>query len=186
VRDDGFEHVAHVEPGGRLLIEVDVAPGDRGLVQVPHQHLVLQRLRGKAIRGSDAEMVIRRADAELGEENVAQLRIVVLSRMDQDVRAEAIQRFAEAAHLAEVAARTRCALAEELVDVVPDVLRCLPPLRVLAILRRVARVEAVRQAVPAGAVQIAVVLLITRHGRRAVELEVDLDVRRRRGDRARR
>ena len=42
MREDGFEHIAHLEAWRVLLIEEDVAAGQRRLVQVPDERLLLQ------------------------------------------------------------------------------------------------------------------------------------------------
>jgi hypothetical protein len=45
VRDDGFEHVPHVQVVDVPLIEKNVASGDRRLVEVPNQNALLERQR---------------------------------------------------------------------------------------------------------------------------------------------
>jgi hypothetical protein len=47
--DDRFEHIAHLERVRVLLIEEDVAPGNRRLVEMPDQRLVLQRQLAEAV-----------------------------------------------------------------------------------------------------------------------------------------
>ena len=49
MRDDGFEHIAHLEAWRVFLIEKDVATRQRRLVQVPDERLLLQRQRLKAV-----------------------------------------------------------------------------------------------------------------------------------------
>ena len=50
VREDLLEHVAHLEVVRVSLVVVDVAPGERGLVQVPDQDLLIERQRVEAVR----------------------------------------------------------------------------------------------------------------------------------------
>ena len=49
VREDRFEHVAHLEAVLVALVVVDVAPGDRRLVEMPDQRLFLERQRGESV-----------------------------------------------------------------------------------------------------------------------------------------
>ena len=49
MREDGLEHVAHLEAVLVSLIVVDVAPGERGLVEMPDERLFLERQRGESI-----------------------------------------------------------------------------------------------------------------------------------------
>ena len=49
MRDDLLDHVAHLERVLVLLVDEDVAPGQRRLVEVPDQRLLLQRQRREAV-----------------------------------------------------------------------------------------------------------------------------------------
>ena len=50
MRDDRFEHVAHLEAVRVALVVVDVAPGDRGLAEVPDQRLLAKRQIAERVR----------------------------------------------------------------------------------------------------------------------------------------
>ena len=50
MRDDLVEDASHLERRAVLLIDEDVAPGERRLVQVPDQRLLAQRQRVEAVR----------------------------------------------------------------------------------------------------------------------------------------
>ena len=50
MRDDLLEDVAHLERVAVLLIDEDVAAGERRLVEMPDQRLLLQRQRREAVR----------------------------------------------------------------------------------------------------------------------------------------
>ena len=49
VREDRFEDVAHVQAVGVALVVVDVAAGQRRLVEMPDQDLLLERQRGESV-----------------------------------------------------------------------------------------------------------------------------------------
>jgi len=50
IRDDLLDHLAHLERVFVLLIDEDVAPGQRRLVEMPDQRLLLERQRREAVR----------------------------------------------------------------------------------------------------------------------------------------
>ena len=50
MREDLLEHVAHLQVVRVALVVVDVAAGERRLVQVPDEHLLIERQRVEAVR----------------------------------------------------------------------------------------------------------------------------------------